>query len=196
MEGTDLAGDSALGEKEGAWLLFEDEASFAQWGSLGYTWALAGHQPTVPTSGKRKGYKVFGAIDYWSGRVFWRRQEGRFNSTSYQAFLRQILRSTSGPVFLIQDGARYHTSQAMKDFFQDQADRLTVFPLPSYSPDFNPIERVWKKVKGRVHNRYFGAFDDLKKVVNKALDYMRQHPQEVLSVMKAYLVESDLAVAA
>jgi transposase len=183
-------------KKEGAWLLFEDEASFAQWGSLGYTWALAGHQPTVPTSGKRKGYKVFGAIDYWSGRVFWRRQEGRFNSTSYQAFLRQILRSTSGPVFLIQDGARYHTSQAMKDFFQDQADRLTVFPLPSYSPDFNPIERVWKKVKGRVHNRYFGAFDDLKKVVNKALDYMRQHPQEVLSVMKAYLVESDLAVAA
>ena len=42
-------------------ILFEDEASFAQWGSLSYTWARRGQQPEVPTSGKRKGYKVFGA---------------------------------------------------------------------------------------------------------------------------------------
>src|SRR5215510_14977114 len=43
-------------------ILFEDEASFAQWGSLSYTWARRGQQPEVKTSGKRKGYKVFGAI--------------------------------------------------------------------------------------------------------------------------------------
>ena len=51
-------------------ILFEDEASFAQWGSLSYTWARRGQQPEVPTSGKRKGYKVFGAIEYFSGRLF------------------------------------------------------------------------------------------------------------------------------
>src|SRR5204862_7091617 len=43
-------------------ILLEDEASFAQWGSLSYMWARRGHQPEVPTSGKRKGSKVFGAI--------------------------------------------------------------------------------------------------------------------------------------
>ena len=43
-------------------MLFEDEASFAQGGSLSYTWARRGQQPEVKTSGKRKGYKVFGAI--------------------------------------------------------------------------------------------------------------------------------------
>ena len=36
-------------------ILFEDEASFAQWGSLSSTWARRGQQPEVPTSGKRKG---------------------------------------------------------------------------------------------------------------------------------------------
>ena len=41
-------------------ILFEDEASFAPWGSLSYTWARQGRQPEVPTSGKRKGYKVLG----------------------------------------------------------------------------------------------------------------------------------------
>jgi transposase len=39
-----------------ALILFEDEASCAQWGSLSYTWARRGQQPEVPTSGKRKGY--------------------------------------------------------------------------------------------------------------------------------------------
>jgi hypothetical protein len=68
-------------------ILFEDEASFAQWGSLSYTWARRGRQPEVSTSGKRKGYKVFGAIEYFSGRLFYQGIEGRFNSESYQAFL-------------------------------------------------------------------------------------------------------------
>ena len=61
-------------------ILFEDEASFAQWGSLSYTWARRGRQPEVPTSGKRKGYKVFGAIEYFSGRLFYQGIEGRCNS--------------------------------------------------------------------------------------------------------------------
>src|SRR6266853_1136401 len=72
-------------------ILFEDEASFAQWGSLSYTWARRGQQPEVPTSGKRKGYKVFGAIEYVSGRLFSQGIEGRFNSESYQGFLQMLL---------------------------------------------------------------------------------------------------------
>src|SRR5215831_8149254 len=71
-------------------LLFEDEASFAQGGSLSYTWARRGQQPEVKTSGKRKGYKVFGAMEYFSGRLFYQGIEGRFASDSYQAFLRTI----------------------------------------------------------------------------------------------------------
>ena len=54
-----------------AWLLFGDECSFAQWGSLSYTWARRGQQPTVPTSGKRRAYKVFGFIEYFSGALFY-----------------------------------------------------------------------------------------------------------------------------
>jgi len=44
-------------KRRGGLILFEDEASFAQWGSLSYTWARRGQQPEVPTSGKRKGYR-------------------------------------------------------------------------------------------------------------------------------------------
>src|SRR5262245_5792890 len=59
-----------------ALLLFGDEAIFAQWGSLSYPWAPQGHQPAVPTSGIRKAYKVFGLIDDFSGRFFFKAHTG------------------------------------------------------------------------------------------------------------------------
>ncbi len=126
-------------------ILFEDEASFAQWGSLSYTWARRGRQPEVPTSGKRKGYKVFGAIEYFSGRLFYQGIEGRFNSESYQAFLQRIMAQTTQHLFLIHDGARYHTSASTQAFLAAHSARITAEPLPSYSPDDNPIEYLWKK---------------------------------------------------
>ena len=96
-------------KKMRAFLLFEDEASFAQWGSLGYTWAPKGQQPVVKTSGKRKTYKVFGLIDFFTGRLFYQGIEGRFNSETYKAFLLKVLAETSRHLVIIQDGARYHT---------------------------------------------------------------------------------------
>lgn len=81
----------ALARAKNAKVLFGDEASFPQWGTLSYTWARRGQQPVTKTSGKRKGYKVFGLIDYVSGRFFYRCQEGRLNSETYEAFLRQVL---------------------------------------------------------------------------------------------------------
>jgi transposase len=160
----------AQAKARGAHLLFGDEASFPQWGTLSYTWARRGAQPTVKTSGKRKGYKVFGLIDYFTGRLWYRGHDGRFNSESYQAFLKQVLDSTDRPVILIQDGARYHTSAAMKRFFATHADRLTVEQLPTYSPDYNPIEKLWKGIKQHhTHMQYFPTFDALTDKVEQAL---------------------------
>jgi transposase len=174
-------------------ILFEDEASFAQWGSLSYTWARRGQQPEVPTSGKRKGYKVFGAIEYFSGRLFSQGLEGRFNSESYQAFLQMILAQTTQHLFLIHDGARYHTSASTQAFLVVHSDRITAEPLPSYSPDYNPIEYLWKKTKKRAtHNKYFKEFAALTVSVEKALTYFATHPDTVLDLFGRYCEESGL----
>ena len=170
-----------------ALLLFGDEASFAQWGSLSYTWAPKGEQPEVPTSGKRKGYKVFGLIDYFSGRFFYKSQEGRFNSESYAALLLDVLSQTRRHVIVIQDGARYHTSKVMQQFFSTHADRLTVKQLPAYSPDFNPIEHLWKKIKKEAtHLKYFPEFTNLQMEVNRALLHFAQTPSEITVLMARY----------
>lgn len=180
-------------QRVGAWILFEDEASFPQWGTLGYTWARKGHQPTVKTTGKRKAFKVFGVIEFFSGRLFYRGIEGKFNAQTYQVFLGGVLSQTDRPIFLIQDGARYHTSQAMQEFFAQHKDRIWVYALPSYSPDYNPIEYLWKKTKKRAtHSKYHPQFEGLIYSVEEALTYFATHPEEVPALFGRYCDEVGL----
>jgi len=101
--------------------------------------------------------------------------QGRFNSERYQVFLKQVLNDTTQHVILIQDGTRYHTSEAMRTFFQMHQERIIVFQLPSYSPDYNPIEFLWKNVKQRsTHNQYFVEFSSLVDSVNQGLAYFAE----------------------
>ena len=177
-----------------ALLLFGDEASFPQWGTLSYTWARCGRQPVVKTSGKRKSYKVFGLIDYFTGRFFHQGHDARLNSASYTAFLAGVLRQTRQPIMLIQDGAKYHTSAETERFFEQHATRMEVFQLPAYSPDYNPIEKLWKKIKEHeTHLHYFPTFDALTLKVEQALVKFANAPQEILALCG---LPEELAVAA
>ncbi len=167
-------------------LLFVDEASFPQWGSLSYTWALKGQQPEVPTCGKRKAYKVFGAVDAFSGRLFYQGIEERFNSTTYTQFLTHLLHKTKAHLLIIQDGARYHTSKDTRAFF-DAQPRLTPVQLPSYSPDFNPIEHLWKAVReDATHNKYFAQFGDVINSVEETLQLLIKHRKQVRQILGDY----------
>lgn len=177
-----------------ALLLFGDEASFPQWGTLTYTWARRGQQPKGKTCGKRKGYKVFGLIEYFTGRLFYQGQEGRLNSAAYMAFLTRVLEQTTQPLILIQDGAKYHTSTETKAFFAQQATRLQVFQLPTYSPDYNPIEKLWKKIKQQdTHLHYFPTFEALTNKVEQALLKFTNTPEDILALCS---LPTELAQAA
>jgi len=194
--------------QQGALLLFGDEASCAQWGSLGYTWALRGQQPLVRTCGRRKGHKVFGLIDYFSGRLFAHGHDGRFTAERHCAFLATVLAATDQPLVLVQDGARYHTAQDTQAFFAAHAARLTVCQRPSYSPDYNPIEHRWRNLKRKhTHNRSFPTFATLTEAVVAALASFQAHPAEVQQLIgtsleqmaalaEAEAIADDLALAA
>lgn len=177
----------AKAKRQGAYLFFGDESSFPQWGTLSYTWALCGQQPLVKTSGNRRAYKLFGLIDYFTGKLFAKGHEGKLNAESYVEFLTDVLSKTRKAIYLVQDGAPYHRGKQVKAFFSAHQDRLTVYQLPAYSPDFNPIEGLWKKIKTEgTHLKYFPTFDSLvKKVEEMVLDF--QHCQkEILNLFGFY----------
>ncbi len=66
---------------------------------------------------------------------------------------------------------------------EEHEDRLTVYQLPSYSPDYNPIEKLWKKIKEHgTHLHHFPTFDDLKNKVAEALVQFNDAADEVLAL--------------
>ena len=178
-------------------IFFADEASFAQWGSLAYTWAPKGQQPEVKTSGIRKGYKVLGVIEFFSGRFYYYASEERFDSYTYCSFLYALLTSVPERFILIQDGASYHTSKATRDFIQKHSEQLIVYQLPAYSPEYNPIEHLWKKIKTKAtHNRFFEQFERLIEAVEEALADVDAHSEEILCLMGVYTKQRPVATSA
>jgi putative transposase len=94
-----------LARELGAVILFEDEASYRQWGSLAYTWGLRGKQPATKTCGKRKSLKMFGTIELQGGDFQSKECEGRYNGDTYRTFVDQLLTRYACPIILIEDGA-------------------------------------------------------------------------------------------
>lgn len=176
-----------VARKKDAHIFFGDESSFPQWGSLSYTWAPVGQQPVVKTCGSRRGYKVFGLIEYFTGKFLAKGYEGKLNYESYQEFLKEVMSKTRKHIILIQDNVSYHVCEEMQAFFYNHKDRITVYQLPVYSPDYNPIEKLWKKVKEQgIHLCFFPTFDDLKNKVNEMLNLFKNAKQEVLSLFGLY----------
>ena len=176
----------ALAKKKKAQIFFEDESSFSMWGSLFYTWSRRGKQPVCKTTGKRKSLKVFGVIDFFSGRLISQTFSGKLNSESYVEFLKKLLGKTRKNIILIHDGARYHTSEQTKAFVKSR-DRLSLFQLPPYSPDFNPIEGLWKKIKkAATHLMYFPDFEALTSAVEKSLSEFSRNPSEIIKLFGFY----------
>lgn len=176
-----------------AHLLFVDEVSFPIWGSLGYTWSRKGQQPLVKTSGRRQNLKVFGAIEYFTGKLVYKTEDKRLSAKTYVAFLKTILKRFQGQIILIHDGATYHQGVLVKEFLSQQ-NHIECYQLPKYSPDYNPIEDLWKKAKSRVHGKYFPDFSSLKKSVHAALCYFQINVSEILALQGVYpqLTFSDL----
>jgi len=167
--------------------MFGDESSFALWGSLSYTWSPKGTQPLVLTNGNRKCLKIFSAIDFFSGTLVSQIIEGKLNANSYITFLKKIINSTDKKIYLVEDGAPYHRSKEVKEFLRTNENQFQIERLPSYSPDFNPIELLWRKIKrAATHNVFFNDLCQLKSTLQKQLLKIKRAPEQVLNLFGFY----------
>jgi transposase len=88
----------------------------------------------------------------------------QFDAQTFLSFL-QFLKIHCPPDPLtvgVADNARYHRAKILEPFFQDNLHHLQLDFLPPYSPQLNPIERVWKLLRKLcTHNKYFANIDEL-----------------------------------
>lgn len=122
------------------------------------------HAPT------RKSISYFGAVRIRDGRLVVSKPEGRFDAQTCWKFLRKLRRHArrrGRRVVVILDNARYHHAKLHAGWRQLQQPHFVLLFLPPYSPQLNPIERVWKLLRKLwLHNRYFPTLDELVQIVD------------------------------
>ena len=133
-------------DREGARIYFADEAYSRTDHHAGTTWGPVGQTPVAEHIGAREGIGMVSAISM-RGELYWMVHSESMNSALFTDYLGYLIGDVEGKIFLVVDRAPYHTSKETADWVKDHEDRIELFLLPSYSPDLNPDEWVWKNVK-------------------------------------------------
>jgi hypothetical protein len=153
-----------------------DEVHFQQHGSRCRMWVppetkdpVLLHHPT------RRSVGYFGAVRLRDGKFWFSRETGRFNALTFLAFLKTLRRTsirTGRRVVVITDNAKYHHARLHKAWRENHAEDFRLDYLPPYSPELNPIERVWKLTRRQcIHNRYFPALEEVVTAVETQFGY-------------------------
>lgn len=156
-----------------------DEVHFQQHGSRCRMWVppevrdpVTQHHPT------RKQVGYFGAVRLSDGRFHYQKETGRFNAQTCWSFfrsLRRACRNSQRRTVVILDNAQYHHARLHREWREETAPGFELSFLPPYSPELNPIERVWKLTRRLcLHNRYFPQLDDLIEDVEQQFEQWRR----------------------
>ena len=129
---------------------FVDESHFSNEPYVQRGWQRAKAKRKVHQPKKRQSKTIFGALDLQSQRVYWK-QAPRGNAGTFIAFLHQLHQSFPDQLLvLILDNCSIHRSKKVKAFVA-KTPWLELQPLAPYSPEYNPIERFWRRLKRKVY---------------------------------------------
>jgi transposase len=140
---------------------FVDAAHFVLASFVGWLWCFV--RMHVRAASGRQRYNVLGALNAVTHELVTEINTTYITALSVCALLRKIAnRSGSGPTTLVMDNARYQRCALVQDSAKELGIELLF--LPSYSPNLNLIERLWKFVKKEVlnsrHHQDFKRFQE------------------------------------
>jgi transposase len=181
--------------------LSQDEARFPMVPTLAATLGVKGHRPLVGTRDCKDLLYVLAVVNLVSAAVHANtlespqdaprktgKSKNRRMQEAFAAHLRHVgrvyPREKHPRVVLVIDNAPWHRGRLIDEALRDHP-HLEFQRLPSYSPQLNPIERLWKKLRRRAtHNRLFDTLADLKASLRSSLRYFQTVRPKVRSILQ------------
>ena len=162
-------------------LLFMDGVHFVQSAFLGCLWCFA--RIFIRSPSGRKRWNVLGAYNAISGQLTTVANDGYITATTVCEMLRKLSVQYAGcPMVIILDNARYQHCKLVEAWAEELG--ITLQFLPSYSPNLNLIERLWKFVKKKcLNNVYYETFDDFKSGINDCLNRVENEYKSELETL-------------
>ena len=147
-------------------ILFMDAVHPTQATKLSYGWIRTGQTKHVKTTASRTRVNIVGAIQLGHIEKAITSQYETINAESIIDFMNKIrTQYESKTVHLILDKSGYHRAELVAKKAAEINIKLHF--LPPYSPNLNPIERLWKVMNEKVrNNRFFKGAKDFKDAIN------------------------------
>ena len=133
---------------EGAEINWGDETGLRSDDVRGRGYAPKGQTPVLRINSRREGLSVISTVTN-KGEMRWKVFSGALNAKILIGFLTRLIRQRDHKIFLILDNLRVHHSKLVKRWLADNAEKIEVFYLPSYSPELNPDELLNADLKHR-----------------------------------------------
>jgi transposase len=149
-------------------VLFVDAAHFVMGSFLSYFWCIA--RVFIPSSSGRKRFNVLAALDAITYELITVCNDTYINAFSVCELLHKIRDAVGADeiITLVLDNAAYQKCALVTEIAQ--ALKIELLFLPSYSPNLNLIERLWKWVrKDCLNSKYFENFDDFRYAIYQSL---------------------------
>lgn len=160
-------------KKEKAVIYFGDETGMRSDHQAGKSYAPKGKTPVIKKTGQRFSLNMISAISN-KGHLQFMILEGRFNGEVFGTYLKQLIKYSRQKIFFVTDGHPAHKTIKIKEWLEENKDRIEVFFLPPYSPELNPQEYVNQDVKTNVIGK--------KRPINKA--QMKNNVNEFMTKRK------------
>ena len=169
-----LAGGEKKAIVEHYTLVWVDESGFYLLPAVQRTYAPVGKTPVIRSPLTNDHLSVISAITP-AGQLYMRVQEQAIDSDDVILFLQHLLRHIPGKLLIVWDGSPTHRSKKIRGFLASGATtRIHLERLPSYAPELNPDEGIWRYLK-RVELRNLACHDlsHLRAELRKATQRLR-----------------------
>lgn len=138
-----------------------DESHFSNRPYLVRGWFKKGERFRIQTPGKRESLTCFGGLNLKTRKFYWKKS-AKSGSDAFLSFLSQLRQKDPGKqVVIILDNVSIHKSGKVKRYLKRHPD-IHLFYLPTYSPEYNPVELFWKWIKPKAYGFLsFGGIQEL-----------------------------------
>ena len=158
---------------------FADESGLRSDDHAGTTWGVKGQTPIVRSTGARYRLNMISAVNR-RGRMRFMLEKQGLNAEVICRFLDRLMAGSKAPVFLIWDGHPMHKSKKVTEKVASYGGMLRLYLLPSYSPELNPGEGVWREVKAhRLGRAGIFSFADMQSRALGALRSLLKRPDVI-----------------
>ncbi len=172
-------------------VFFVDAAHFVQGSFLCCVWCLV--RMFVRGSSGRRRYNVLGAWNAVTRELIRVSNDTRVSSDTMIELLGQIAGQAKGLTTLVLDNARYQRCKAVEA--EAKLLGIELLFLPSYSPNLNVIERLWKFTKKRaLRGKHYADFTAFRAAIDDCLDRIAtDHKAELRTLMTLKFQTFDIA---